>query len=50
MIKTLNKYLGKISGIKGATILGDGEVALILNIKDIIERFIHSSAGGTENV
>jgi len=50
MIKTLNRYLGKVRGLKGATILGDGEVALILNIKDIIEKFITVSTGGIENV
>lgn len=42
VIKTLGNYVGKVDGIAGATILGDGKVALILEIPS----FIHG-AGGT---
>ncbi len=36
VIKTLGKYLTNIKMIAGATILGDGEVALILDINTIV--------------
>ncbi len=39
MIKPLNKFLGKVNCIKGATILGNGDVSLILDTKDIILKF-----------
>jgi two-component system, chemotaxis family, sensor kinase CheA len=35
VIKSLGGYLGSIKGIAGATILGDGTVALILDIRDV---------------
>ena len=37
VIKTLGSYLGQITGISGATILGDGRVALIIDAKGIIK-------------
>ena len=39
VIKSLGKYLGELKGIAGATILGDGEVALILDIPTLIRMF-----------
>lgn len=36
VIKTLGDYLGEIPGISGATILGDGSVALIVDIRGLI--------------
>jgi len=39
VIKSLGKYLGELKGISGATILGDGEVALILDIPTLIRMF-----------
>ncbi|MCT4596372.1 MAG: chemotaxis protein CheA [Vallitalea sp.] len=36
VIKTLGKYLANIKLIAGATILGDGEVALILDINSLV--------------
>ncbi len=36
VIKTLGKYLSNIKSIAGATILGDGEVALILDINTLV--------------
>ncbi|MDW8321651.1 MAG: chemotaxis protein CheA [Armatimonadota bacterium] len=41
VIKSLSRYLGEISGVSGATILGDGRVALILEVADL---FDHASA------
>ncbi|MCS6776084.1 MAG: chemotaxis protein CheW, partial [Chthonomonadaceae bacterium] len=36
VIKTLGKFLGEIPGISGATILGDGRVALIMDINGVV--------------
>jgi two-component system chemotaxis sensor kinase CheA len=36
VIKGLGKFIGDIKGISGATILGDGRVALIVDINGII--------------
>lgn len=35
VIKSLGGFLGEIPGIAGATILGDGRVALILDLRDV---------------
>lgn len=35
VIKSLSRHLGDISGFSGATILGDGRIALILEVADI---------------
>ena len=35
VVKSLGSYVGKINGISGATILGDGQVALILEVGGI---------------
>lgn len=37
VIKSLGKYLGDMTGLSGATILGDGRVALIIDAKGIIK-------------
>jgi two-component system, chemotaxis family, sensor kinase CheA len=39
VIKSLGKYFGELQGIAGATILGNGEVALILDIPTLIRMF-----------
>ena len=36
VIKTLGKFIGDIRGISGATILGDGRMALIADVEGII--------------
>jgi len=36
VIKSLGDYLGQISGLSGATILGDGSVALIVDIRSLL--------------
>ncbi len=38
VLKSLGKYYKNVEGVSGATILGDGTVALILDIKKLIER------------
>jgi len=37
VIKSLNEGLGKIKGVSGASIMGDGKVSLILDIPGLIE-------------
>ena len=37
VVKTMGKYLGEIRGVAGATILGDGHVALILDVATLLE-------------
>jgi two-component system chemotaxis sensor kinase CheA len=36
VIKSMEAYYGRIAGISGATILGDGSVALILDVPGLI--------------
>jgi len=39
VIKPLGKIFEKLSGISGATILGSGEVALILDVPELVKRY-----------
>ena len=36
VIKSLGEYLGQVSGLAGTTIMGDGRVALILDVRGLI--------------
>lgn len=47
VIKPLGKYLGELKGIAGATILGDGQVALILDIPTLIRMFAQKGQAGS---
>lgn len=38
VVKALPKYLKKVEGVAGCTILGDGSISLILDINNIIEK------------
>ena len=38
VIKSLGSYLGKIDGIAGSTIMGDGTVVMILDIHELFNR------------
>lgn len=38
VVKALPKYLKKVDGIAGCTILGDGSISLILDINNILEK------------
>lgn len=38
VIKSLGKYIGDVQGISGATILGDGNVALIVDIPNLVKK------------
>ncbi|MEW6770373.1 MAG: chemotaxis protein CheA [Bacillota bacterium] len=44
VIKSLGNYLGRIPGLSGATILGDGEVALIVDIRGLVSEFVRGDA------
>lgn len=37
VIKSLSRYCGDVSGVSGATILGDGNVALIMDVNGIVQ-------------
>lgn len=38
VIKSLGKYIGDVQGISGATILGDGNVALIVDVSNLMKK------------
>jgi len=38
LVKTLNESLSKIKGISGATILGDGQVVLVLDVSQFVKQ------------
>ncbi len=40
VIKSLNRFCGQVRGISGATILGDGNVALIVDVNGIVSEAI----------
>jgi two-component system chemotaxis sensor kinase CheA len=44
VIKSLETHYGRVSGIAAATILGDGSVALILDVADLIRNAAHREA------
>lgn len=39
VIKSLGDYLGKVPCLSGATILGDGQVALIVDVRSLVKEF-----------
>ncbi len=48
VIKPLGKYLGELKGIAGATILGNGEVALIFDIPTLIRMYAQQGRNATK--
>lgn len=40
VIKTLGKFIGDVQGVAGATILGDGSVALIVDVPSLVKKVI----------
>ncbi|VAX11656.1 Signal transduction histidine kinase CheA [hydrothermal vent metagenome] len=50
VIKSLETNFKKVEGISGATILGDGTVALILDIVGLVYLYRCNSTGNTKNV
>lgn len=45
VIKSLGKYIGEVPGLSGATILGDGSVAIILDVTSLINSVVQQAAG-----
>jgi two-component system, chemotaxis family, sensor kinase CheA len=45
VVKSVGSYIGKIDGVSGATILGDGSVALILDVSGLFKMAGQSKAG-----
>ena len=43
VIKTLGEYLGRIKGIAGSTIMGDGTVVMILDLSELIHKNEYAS-------
>lgn len=43
VIKPLGKFIGDVQGIAGATILGDGSVALIVDVPSMIKKVVDAS-------
>jgi len=48
VIKPLGSFIGDIKGIAGATILGDGRVALILDVASLVKRVIEEQTRGVQ--
>lgn len=45
VVKSLGKFLGNIHGISGATILGEGDLALILDVHSLVKNYMASING-----
>jgi len=51
VIKPMGKILQNLRGISGATILGSGDVAVILDVPSLVQRMVqHSNQSGQANV
>jgi two-component system chemotaxis sensor kinase CheA len=46
VVKTLGGYMGKTRGIAGASILGDGDVVLIVDVPSLIKSALQSADAG----
>jgi two-component system chemotaxis sensor kinase CheA len=42
MVKALSPIVGRTPGLSGATILGDGQIAFIVDIASIINTVLHT--------
>ncbi|MFH1413260.1 MAG: response regulator [Candidatus Omnitrophota bacterium] len=51
-IKSLGEHLGKVRNVSGATILGTGEVVVILDVADLVEhsRLSHPAVSGRKTI
>ena len=45
VIKSLGTFIGDVEGIAGATILGDGRVAMIVDVGGVLRKAISLDAG-----
>jgi len=50
VIKPLGKIFGNLKGVSGSTILGSGEVALILDVPALIQRTVNMETRGVSQV
>ena len=48
IIKPLGSYLGRLPGVGGVTILGDGKLALVLDLQDLAQLALEQQAVGEE--
>ncbi len=48
VVKSLSGYMGRARGIAGASILGDGQVVLILDVPSLIKSAQQQQQGGPE--
>ncbi|GAB6038541.1 hypothetical protein JCM15519_31000 [Fundidesulfovibrio butyratiphilus] len=46
VIKNLGRYIGRIDGISGATINGDGSMSLILDVPQLVESVVRQNLDG----
>ena len=44
VVKSLSSFLGRTRGISGATIMGDGQVVLIVDVPTLIKRSLRRDA------
>lgn len=49
VIKPLGKLFERLQGVSGATILGDGDVALILDVAGLIQHAIRDTDSGYQH-
>lgn len=50
VVKSLGSYVGDIRGLSGATILGDGKVAMILDVPALVKKTVQERGGKTKYV
>jgi two-component system chemotaxis sensor kinase CheA len=48
VVKSISSYVGQVEGVAGATILGDGSVALILDVTGVFKLAKNQKSIGTE--
>jgi two-component system chemotaxis sensor kinase CheA len=49
VIKALDDYLGELPGISGGTVLGDGNISMIVDISSILSGNIHMNSINTSS-
>ena len=42
VIKSLGSFIGSVAGLSGCTILGDGRIALILDISGLLSAYLQA--------
>jgi two-component system, chemotaxis family, sensor kinase CheA len=49
VVKSLDQFIGGVNGLSGASILGDGQVVLILDVNSLVKSTIAESQNGKED-